>query len=778
VTAVTDPSSGSGDTTGFAYTATDCGQDSSKNIVGKTVVTDPNSHPTSYCYDKDLEVKHVADALGHTKNKNYDPNSNVTSVTDPGGDVSKANYSSDNKLTSTAMPTGASSTFSYGDSSNPYQSTMVTNPQGNTTSYNYGASGSVKAIGKNLQDTTQPHDLDLDYNNHDNNYGGTGNAQLDGTLRTSKDAKGTTTFDYDGSGNLTKITPPGNSQQKPQSFGYDHLSRITSITDAKGQTKRFTYDALGRISRVDLPDGTAVSYDYDADGNRTARHDNGTDTTYSYDAHNRRTTEIHPDPATGVSGRVDYSYDAEGNLLSLTDAGGKVSYAYNEVNWLTSLTEPKPPTALPGDAAPQTTYQYDAKGNQTQVAYPNGVTQKSAYDASKRVTHIWANGPGGSTITDYTYTYCKDGSFSCDKTQDGSERQAVRDKDGNTTAYNYSDHDRLHEAKTTNAGNTTNDYLYEYDGAGNRTKQNHNGQDTTYTYDDANELTQAGNTTYQYDANGNLAGDSTGRTLSYNPRDQTTAFALPGQNPLPASYAGTTQAERTNLGDLQYLNNAAGVGLQVNKPAGIGSAATTTYYTHDNAGHLVGERTSTAGNYYYLFDALGSVVAATDKTGAVAATYRYDPYGADIGTTGTLENPWRYASGYYDQQTKLYHYGARYYDPALGRFNQTDPIQHQADPKQSNKYVYASADPVNLTDLTGKDVFGDVGNGLASAVKYGFQGFASGFVDGFGLGCASALELGPVGCVGVGLVSGAAGGIIVGVPSAVGGFIYGASGGQ
>jgi RHS repeat-associated protein len=62
-----------------------------------------------------------------------------------------------------------------------------------------------------------------------------------------------------------------------------------------------------------------------------------------------------------------------------------------------------------------------------------------------------------------------------------------------------------------------------------------------------------------------------------------------------------------------------------------------------------------------------------------------------------VANPWRYAGGFYDGQTGLTKFGARYYDPDLGRFTQRDPSGKDL------PYAYAGCDPVNNTDPTGLD---------------------------------------------------------------------------
>jgi RHS repeat-associated protein len=105
-----------------------------------------------------------------------------------------------------------------------------------------------------------------------------------------------------------------------------------------------------------------------------------------------------------------------------------------------------------------------------------------------------------------------------------------------------------------------------------------------------------------------------------------------------------------------------------------------------------------------LFDGLGSIVGLTDSNGTLVSTYQYDPYGNLTSSTGSVANPWRFAGGYFDSSTGLYKYGTRYYDSAIGRWSQQDPVRgHLDDPTSLNRYLYAGDDPVNFTDPSGRD---------------------------------------------------------------------------
>ncbi len=99
----------------------------------------------------------------------------------------------------------------------------------------------------------------------------------------------------------------------------------------------------------------------------------------------------------------------------------------------------------------------------------------------------------------------------------------------------------------------------------------------------------------------------------------------------------------------------------------------TTWFTRDNEGTLVAmlDRNDATKNRYYVFDGLGSVVATTDSSGNVIRRYRYEPYGEEIGPSPTDGNPWRFASGYFEQGDRhaqvrhpLLHAGSDPLDPA------------------------------------------------------------------------------------------------------------------
>jgi RHS repeat-associated protein len=101
--------------------------------------------------------------------------------------------------------------------------------------------------------------------------------------------------------------------------------------------------------------------------------------------------------------------------------------------------------------------------------------------------------------------------------------------------------------------------------------------------------------------------------------------------------------------------------------------------------------------YYYHFDGLGSVAGMSDATGNLAERYSYDAFG-EPNRASALGNPYMFTGREYDQESGLYYYRARHYQPAFGRFLQPDPLEY-GDAK--NRYDYVDGNPIRKKDPLG-----------------------------------------------------------------------------
>jgi RHS repeat-associated protein len=433
---------------------------------------------------------------------------------------------------------------------------------------------------------------------------------------------------------------------------------------------------------------------------------------------------------------------------------------------------------------------YDEDGNRTSVAYPNDVTEYSIFDGSGRLTNRWAVFDDGATtnyLTYYTYTYGDSNGH------DTMLRQTSQDITGDTTTWFYDELDRLVGGVLVDDATSSvlKTYEYSYDANGNRLTASEDSTTTTATYNAANEICwkvsgpstadcanpPTGAVTYTFDANGSQTGNSAGLALAYNALNQTVSITPPGGTAVPVEYAGTDQTERTSYTDSQggvtrdFTFTDTILGLTTRQQA---SPAGTDSYVRDPNGGLLARSDGTSADYH-VTDALGSIVAVTDPSGAAAQTYSYDPWGntTTSGVTGFDDNPWRYAAGYQDNNTGLIKYGTRYYDPTIGRWTQPDPLPGNiTHPNTINRYTYAGNNPVNNTDPSGYFSLGDVVDTLTSIGEGAVLGVSAGTTIGL-LGGLAVCVVTSIGCVIAGVAGGAvtslAGGTLGGIVGAIAG---------
>ena len=127
---------------------------------------------------------------------------------------------------------------------------------------------------------------------------------------------------------------------------------------------------------------------------------------------------------------------------------------------------------------------------------------------------------------------------------------------------------------------------------------------------------------------------------------------------------------------------------------------------HMSAGDRVAcpfDAASTVFEYYHP-DHLHSAEILSTSSGGLYQHYEYSAYGqgryTNSGTAFPISR--RYTSQVLDEETGLYCYAARYYDPVLGRFIQPDTmIANAFNPQAYDRYGYALDNPLLYVDPTG-----------------------------------------------------------------------------
>lgn len=233
------------------------------------------------------------------------------------------------------------------------------------------------------------------------------------TIAAGTTSAATTTFEYDGVGNVTKIILPSNNEL---SYTYDAAQRLTRITDRQGHYIQYTLDNLGnrtteevfssgdvlrrtqsrvfdQLSRMIQSIGGVnqlTVFGYDGNGNQISMLDPlNRNSTSEYDGLQRLIKQTDADTNDTL-----YAYDARDNLTQVTDPRGIATmYTYNGLDDLTMLDSRD--TGI-------TTYTYDDAGNRTSQTNARNIITNYSYDALNRLTQIEYPGAAGLNV-DFEY---------------------------------------------------------------------------------------------------------------------------------------------------------------------------------------------------------------------------------------------------------------------------------------------------------------------------------------------------------------------------------------
>jgi RHS repeat-associated protein len=107
---------------------------------------------------------------------------------------------------------------------------------------------------------------------------------------------------------------------------------------------------------------------------------------------------------------------------------------------------------------------------------------------------------------------------------------------------------------------------------------------------------------------------------------------------------------------------------------------------------------SAAGYGYYRNDHLGTPQQVVGKNGGKVWEGEYRAFGGVKSETGSWDNRLRFPGQYYDQETGNYYNYFRDYDPATGRYLQSDPIGLDGG---LNTYAYVKGNPLRYSDRFG-----------------------------------------------------------------------------
>jgi len=649
----------------------------------KTSMQDPDMGTWSYEYDK------VGNLIKQTDNKSqeitfeYDELNRLTAKTTSGGVVQYIydDPEKDNcigRLSKVVDPNSATEFFydelgreikttkSVGAASGREDYTVertydamdrlvtLTYPNGETVTYTYNDnSGQLESISNYVDSITYNVNgqmTQIEYaNDTKTEYEYNLQTLRLSSLRTTKGSEATSiqdlSYQFDNVSNITSITDAINTAT--QTFTYDNLSRLKTATGAYGQ-RHYAYDSIGNITQKG---NILFEYAGSIGGSR-------------------------PHAVTSSSNAAYlFTYDDNGNMINKTTADRSCAYEYDTQNRLIKAKIENPGEELTANIQLQTGWNFISlpvmPDNLFVAQALSSLEFGTDYDQVTRLIP----GTGGHE------SWCNDPRFNQFETVEflrGYQIYALRD------------------CTLTIIGTLPQEP---------QSLQLHNGRNLI-GIDAANDgkmpndvFADIPHTTFKTYIDGRLQ-DASNLPLIAGKSYYITVTA-------PSTYySGTIFAETT------FTYDGDGGRIKRTTPDDetifIGSLYEITNGISKNHIFMGDTRIATAisleaETQFYHGDHLGSSADITDDEGKIVLHTEYMPYGETYIQEGDEDATfYLYTGKLFDSSTGLYYYGARYYDPEIGRFTQADTIvPDPANPQAYNRYGYANNNPIRYNDPTG-----------------------------------------------------------------------------
>lgn len=714
------------------------------NGSGKTLKSIQESGPdgaiaTTFEYDGIQRLVRVTDADGNVTTSTYDMGDRRTEVNHPASGKTTFTYDALGNVTSkqTANLAGEGKTITYDYDYNRLTGINYPNHPENNVKYYYGGrNASQNRIGRLMlrEDGTGA----IEYF-----YGKMG--EVTKTRRTmivpnQAIATYVTQWTYDSHNRLLEMIYP---DEEKVTYTYDLGGQLTNVHGYKS----YGYDYVNRIG-------------YDKFGQRTyMKYCNGAETFYTYDPQRRRLQNLKVNAGGNTIMDNAYTYDAVSNVLSVANgaalpqsgkAGGQMShsYTYDALYRLTGATGT-----------------YTGADSKT-ASYTLAMSYDNMHRITSKSQHLTqGNLQFDGTLNvgyDLTYTYGQeDGKkFQLDNVSDVNYRTETTpdesQKTRNSHAYEYDANGNLVYVNTgrMKKDGTTDEKAHErklkWDEENRLLASDDDGFVTNYWYDaDGERTVKTSGESEQVYVNSEFAGGRTNTAkfslyvspyLVANQGGRYTKhiyigsqrivskigdFASYGSDPRRIQYAGSEadaisvdyagkysaqqEAIKENYATFEVPYNGTDNNDYVNGEGfccddGSMEAAQTRAVVKAMEDNFQEGDAYENLQFYYHPDHLGSSSYITNLDGEVVQHVEYVPFGeVFIEERNNIWNtPYLFNAKEFDEETGLYYYGARYYDPRLSLWMSTDPMQE----KYANitTYCFVAANPVKFKDLEGNDI--------------------------------------------------------------------------
>jgi RHS repeat-associated protein len=508
----------------------------------------------------------------------------------------------------------------------------------------------------------------------------------------------------------------------------DFLGKVTQSVSIHRKTgeddivveDNFTYDHQGRLLSqtqnlrdTEFDSGTDLILDDTTANNQTSYTASNSITLMpGFTALSGFTAEIETTTAVSPELIVLNSYDELGQLENKKVGGTAttivanstglqtVDYAYNIRGWLKQINNP---TSLGTDL-----FSFKIGYNQESTPLYNGNIS----------TTQWKTANTDSSLKTYNYSYDALNRITAatDNTGNYNLTNVDYDKNGNITNLAR----QGHIVENPELGNTSHfgvmdnlTYSYKNSNTSNKLSSVSDAQTHDSGFKDGNTSGED----YTYDANGNMTQDlnKSITSITYNHLNLPTQIIINDGD--------------TNIGTILYFYDATGVKLKKEVSTGTateyagnyiyedtGSGSTLKFFNHPE-GYTEPKNSSDVSqgfNYIYQYkDHLGNVRLSyqdSNANGSVTSSEileenNYYPFGLEHkgynNVVNGTEHPYKYNGMEHQEELGLdmYDYGARNYDPAIGRWWQIDPLAEQM--RRFSPYNFAWNNPIYFIDPDG-----------------------------------------------------------------------------
>ena len=717
------------------------------NGSGKTLKTIQKSGPdgeitTSFEYDSIQRLVRVTDTEGNVTTSTYDMGDRRTEVNHPASGITSFTYDALGnvltKQTANLAKEGKFITYDY-----DYQRLTGINypdhPENNVKYYYGGRNASQNRIGRLMLREDGTGAIEYFY------------GKMGEVTKTRR----------------TMIVPNQAIATYVTQWTYDSHNRLLEMIYPDEEKVTYSYNLGGLLEKVRGEKSYGYDYitklGYDKFEQRSyLKYCNGAETFYTYDDR-RRLSNLAVNSGNKTIMDNDYTFDAVSNVLSVANnaslpasgnAGGWMSHAYTYDGLYRLVSATGTYTGADSKSASYTLAMgYDnmhrIKSKSQHLTQDNvqfNGTLNVGYDLSytygteagkkfqlasvKDVNYRTEETPGDNNIeNNHVYLYDKNGNLVYVNTgrmmKDGHNEVGTRER-----KLIWDEENRL--LAVDDNGFVSN---YWYDADGERTVKTSGESDQVYVngvfsggstntakfslyvspYLVAN---QGGRYTKHIYAGSQRIVSKVGDFASYGSDPRRIEYAGANTDGLSvnykAKYAAQQQVIKDNYKtfDVPYNgtdndNYADGEGFCCND----GSMEAAVAQARKAQAHAVAKSFKDPDNYenlqfFYHPDHLGSSSFITNLEGEVVQHIEYVPFGeVFIEERNSVWNtPYLFNAKEFDEETGMYYYGARYYEPRLSLWMSTDPMEEKY-PDYST-YIYAAQNPIAYSDPTGMEIRG------------------------------------------------------------------------